>query len=184
MARRLLRLAALQALCLQFGCGSDSTTRDEQLPDASMTVIGAAPGCGETRLERLPVTDRSHVAEVAYDELPPVGGDHLDCWADYGVHDEPVAPGNWVHNLEHGAIVVLHDCVDGCAAELAALAAFSAAQRVLMTPYDGLPTNFAAVAWGHRLTMDCLDMAALMTFYDDHFDMGLESVATGKPDGC
>jgi hypothetical protein len=132
------------------------------------------------------VTSALHVTgPIAYDDKPPVGGPHHACWGSWGVHTEPLAAESWVHNLEHGGIVYLYHCTTECPDELAQLTELANShQRTILTEYDDLPTRFAAVAWGHRITSDCLDLAAFQRFYDVHYDRGLESIAAGPPTGC
>jgi hypothetical protein len=45
--------------------------------------------------------------EIEYDHNPPASGPHFPQWASYEEHDEVVHRGNWVHSIEHGAIVLL-----------------------------------------------------------------------------
>lgn len=122
---------------------------------------------------------------IAYPDPPPVGGDHDGCWARWGVHEQPVPARNWVHNLEHGGVVFLHDCPSGCADDLAAFSALAQAnQRTLLTPYAELNVRFALVAWGVRLQSDCFDQRAFQAFYDAHFDHGRESISSDPPASC
>ena len=65
--------------------------------------------------------------------------------------------------MEHGAVVVLYNCPEGCAAEVAAAQTFIDAlpadprctddvkHQVVMSPDPSLPSRWAAVAWGHSL---------------------------------
>ncbi len=46
-------------------------------------------------------------AEHIYQNNPPASGPHYPVWAGYQVHDGVIERGQWVHNLEHGAIVLL-----------------------------------------------------------------------------
>lgn len=168
-------------------CGDDPPPSTMSLTDSTRLTGGqdASMDCESALLETFEISGAAHVEQPQYPDPPPVGGDHLGCWVDYAVYAEPVDPGNWVHNLEHGAVVLLHDCDGDCDAELSQLRVFAEAnERIVMTPYAGLPTRFAAVAWGRRLTMDCLHMPSVEAFYDDFFDMGPESVPSGKPAGC
>ena len=54
-------------------------------------------------------THKNDAAEHVYVNNPPASGPHYSVWASYGVHDEEPAleRGLWVHNLEHGGIVLL-----------------------------------------------------------------------------
>lgn len=139
-------------------------------------------GCAEQLpIEGTPV----HVTgPVQYMQIPPVGGPHHGCWSDWGAFDSEVPAERWVHNLEHGGVVLLYHC-DDCEAELAPLRAFVADHpRTLLSPYAQLPTRFAAVAWGHRLLSDCFDQATFQTFYDTRVARGPESIADPPPSYC
>lgn len=94
-----------------------------------------------------------------------------------GVHEEPVAPELWVHNLEHGVVVFLHNCPDGCDEEVDQLSEIANEERPfsLVTAYSDLPARFAAVAWGYRLVTDCFDRDTFEAFYVEHADRAVES---------
>lgn len=162
------------------GCGATDLTEIEEILcgqcDATCTYDEPA------------VTSASHIdGGLDYPDAPPAGGDHDPCWTTWGVH--PTDPGDehWVHNLEHGGVVYLYDCPDGCEADVAALEAMVAdlpEGTVILAPYDGLKTQFAAVAWERRLQLDCLDTGALVEFYERFVDNAPESVTAGPPGGC
>lgn len=141
--------------------------------------------CGACE-ERFAIEGAVHEAgDLDYDQVPPVGGNHNPYWANWGVHAEPVPDQCFVHNMEHGGVIFLHDCPDGCAAEVAELEAFVGDHALaLLTPYDGLPARFALTAWGRRLVSDCFDMAAFTQFYLAYSDMAPESVAGNPPREC
>ncbi len=86
----------------------------------SLVVVGAACGGGPLEGECVPVSGavvvanegwlhKNDAADHVYVNNPPASGPHYPVWASYGVHDEepPLERGQWVHNLEHGGIVVL-----------------------------------------------------------------------------
>jgi hypothetical protein len=85
-----------------------------------------------------------------------------------------------VHNLEHGGVVFLYDCPEGCADEVAELTALTGELEtfVLLSPYDELPTRFAAVSWGWRYLTDCFARDDFEAFYLRHFDRAPESIPT------
>lgn len=163
-----------------LACGDEQTPKGEQ-NRAAANVCGVEP-------QNLPGQMSAHVvvgAEVPYLDPPPVGGTHSQCWADYGVYDEELADETWVHNLEHGAIVLLYNCPDGCPTEVAELEAFTSGhERVILTPYAALPTRFAATAWEWRWLSDCFDLPAIERFYESRFNKGPEDVKGGAPDVC
>lgn len=162
------------------GGGSGSMLDD----DGGMTreLCASCGGCAET----IPVLSRTHVTgPIEYPDPPPAGGDHDPCWAKWGVHTDTVATRNWVHNLEHGGVVFLYDCPDGCDTDLAALTALAKTnQRTLLTRYPGLRTRFALVAWGKRLLSDCVDVVAFQAFYDASFNHGPEAIGSDPPSSC
>lgn len=184
-----LRFAYAALLATLAACGDDddggSPARDrggDATTDGGRGICTADGDCEEA----LEVGAALHQeGTIDYPDSPPAGGMHNPCWGDFGVHDDELPAENWVHNLEHGAVVFLHDCPDGCADELADLAALVEPRPfALLTPYPGLPTRFAVVAWGYRLQTDNLDLDAFEAFYDRHHDQAGESSSSGAPSGC
>lgn len=146
----------------------------------------ALPSCEVPSEQVLPVTGAAHInGPLDYPDKPPVGGNHNPCWARWGVHERELAAERWVHNLEHGGVVFLFRCETGCATEALALASIVEQNpQAILTPYAALPTRFAAVSWGVRLTSDCFDQARFQRFYDEHVGNGLEQVSSNPPSSC
>ncbi len=175
--RILSLLSLLASLVLVSGCDG-STVRDR--PDGSVcTDTGAC----ETVY---PITSRAHVPEpVDYDDRPPAGGPHSSCWTEFGVHATEVPDERFVHNLEHGAIVYLYRCPEGCATEQASLEALADGRPfVVVLPYAEMTSRFAALAWGYRLLTDTLDLDAFVAFHDEHVDRAPESITAPPPGSC
>ena len=134
------------------------------------------------------MTSANHVlGTIDYPDPPPVGGDHNPCWAKWGVHDDVVAPENWVHNLEHGGVIFLYRSSSGASPvgdagtmDTGAVSRIDAVVRLLprtlSTEYAALPKAFAVVAWGHRLVSDCFDEKAAEDFYAEHFNQAPEDI--------
>jgi len=179
-------------LLLLFGCEAapKSTTApcEEEVSCVPASGQGECEDCDTTcQVDELPSDDQDHIeGEIDYEDLPPAGGAHNPCWAEWGVHTEPVDPVNFVHNLEHGGVVFLYNCPDGCEGELALLTekVEALSTLALLSPYPDMDFRFAAVAWEHRLLMNCLDVDVLLAFYDERVDRGPESVASMPPDDC
>lgn len=170
------------------GIEADADTVEPE-DDAGLSQ-DAGPGgicstCGACE-ETLEIRSAQHKPEpINYSDNPPAGGDHASCWAPFGVHASAVPEARWVHNLEHGAVVFLYNCQNGCAAEQKELEAIAKGRPfALVTPDARLPKRFAAVAWGVRLVSDCLDREAFERFYDKHVDRAGESSSSGPPGGC
>ncbi|MET0344158.1 MAG: DUF3105 domain-containing protein [Polyangiales bacterium] len=157
--------------------------RDAGMVDETACIEGAAeehqPDAGAMHVSRF------RDSELVYEDVPPTGGTHSECWADFTIYEEELEDARWVHNLEHGGIVLLYRCDGGCPNELASLRSFAKSHpRTILTPYAALPTRFAAVAWEYRLLNNCLELPAIQQFYDDHFNRAREDSAGGPPDLC
>jgi hypothetical protein len=202
---------AVDATAVDPDAATDATSSswvDADAPAADVGTTGPFGPCNAI-IEPHPIEGYNHVpfcAHVTYATKPPSSGDHYPVWAAYMSYASAIPEGTWVHNLEHGAVVVSYDCPGGCAGDVAAAQTWidalpndfvcnpapgAARVRVLMTPDPHLDVKFAASAWGWTLRADCFDPAAWTTFYQDHFDHGREVICAsgmdyslGVPDGC
>jgi hypothetical protein len=164
-------------------CGtSDDSQADE--PDDSSEPLLDAGDCVWPEDEAVALAGALHVeGSVDYGDGAPAGGDHAPCWGAWGVHDEPLPPENFVHNLEHGGVAILYHCPEGCATALAALQRFvSGHELTVLTAYPDLDRRFALTAWGYRTGADCLSLAAVEAFYEAHVDRGPERFGRPPPD--
>jgi hypothetical protein len=174
--------------------------------DASMPTQGSGGSGSVIDGSACVPTEATHLSEgalhvtvcsaVSYGTNPPSSGNHYPTWAAFGVYQFPLPTGFWVHNLEHGAVVVLYNCPQGCDAELSALTdwfnnlpidpvclGLGATQpRALLIPDPNLDVRFAATAWQNTLKADCFDEAAFSAFYDAHVGNGLETVCSSGQD--
>ncbi len=164
--------------------------------------------CGAV-VEQHAIEGATHVAvcaPVTYLTKPPSSGNHYPIWAAYESYPLAIPEGFWVHDLEHGAVVLSYDCPAGCAADVAAAqrwidnlpddpicspAAGDARIRIVMTPDPNLDVKFAASAWGWTLRADCFDPVAFDAFFRAHYGQGSEALCAqgedlslGVQDGC
>jgi hypothetical protein len=124
---------------------------------------------------------------VRYATCPPASGKHYNAPAEgpikagvYGA-DTPTLPESWIHNMEHGALVLLYKC-PGPACDTAgqeALKALYAKWPVspicktppggVLTPvfarFDDMPWPYAALVWDVVLPMQTIDETQLFAFY-------------------
>ncbi len=77
--------------------------------------------------------------KVTYPVCPPASGKHINSPGKgpiqpkvYGPGD-PVVPNGWVHNLEHGGLVLLYSCAKG--------ACDATSTQALQDFYSGFPTS-------------------------------------------
>lgn len=154
--------------------------------------IGSGDGGGEPGVEfTIPDEGNAHVPagqQVTYVANPPASGPH---WSQGGVAPAPagfyettVEEEQWVHNLEHGHVVILYDCGGECPAALltdlqnffdaAPPSSTFGTTKLVITPYDGLPFILMAIAWDTQLSLAAYDETALLDFYTRHLDQGPE----------
>jgi len=130
---------------------------------------------------------RQHVPQgqvVPYRNRPPSSGDHYDQPAGYGFFQREIPTGNWVHDLEHGGVVVLYRpdlCDQACQNQLQdtynsapSSALFPGTRKMLVTPYADMDHAIASVAWGWVDEMDAFDKDRILAFYKAHVDKGPE----------
>ncbi len=116
---------------------------------------------------------------------PPCIGSHYGSWLPWGEYETQLDPGYFVHNLEHGGIVFLYNCPDGCEDEVAGLLEYvegvprddGGAFRYSVGPYDPLPTRFAMAAWGVIWVGDSLCVEDMNRFRIENYRMAPEDVA-------
>lgn len=170
---------------------------------ASVLLLPACDGGGAATVDAAPLPDAGPCGEVVSDPPdvkgthikrdagmltwptnPPSSGDHYGQWYKWSrVYTDPVPRENYVHNLEHGGIVLAYNCPTGCADEIAKLESFARAlpkdpgcadpitARWIVTPDPLLPEDVkvAAAAWGFTYTAKCVDERTLRNFWDNHF---------------
>jgi hypothetical protein len=113
---------------------------------------------------------------LAYDAPVPTYGDHRPLWPKYGEYlFVPVQ--RWLHNVEHGAIVLLyHPCADPSEVRLLKEVVRNCLRRHIITPYAELPPErpIALVAWGCRLMMNHFVQDDVVRFIKKHALWGPE----------
>lgn len=123
-------------------------------------------------------------------ETLPASGNHWGAWAMWGrVYDKPVLRGFYLHNLEHGGIVLSYRCEsadesEACAAaeeRVIALANSFGQPRILITPDPDQPTMFAVRAWRSAYASDCLDDGSALSFMKDNYRHGREDIDADPP---
>ena len=154
------------------------TTVDTVQPAASGELGQVQPDQGNTHTG---IGDK-----VTYQICPPASGRHINALGRgpiepqvYGPESGTV-PMGWIHNLEHGGVVVLYSCELGACdeamlQELRAMADGLPASAicgvspgvlsVVAARFDQMPTRFAALVWNRVMYMDQLSAADINEFY-------------------
>jgi Protein of unknown function (DUF3105) len=148
-----------------------------------------APGASPQPGYPQPDMGRLHVAtgsEVTYTYCPPASGNHYNAAAVgpiaprfYSVNDKTV-PEGWIHNLEHGGMVLLYRgdgpgaTPDGQAQLKAFFASFPPSPvcgfaagtqfSPVIAEFNDMKTPFAALVWGRALPLQTFDAAAILQF--------------------
>jgi hypothetical protein len=134
---------------------------------------------------------RGHVsqgASVNYAYCPPTSGQHYNIQGtaplrrDFYGPDDELRPGNWLHNLEHGYVVLLYredpgeQTLDDLRAVMDSAAPSELAvtcglpNKVIAVRFDDMSTPYGAVAWDRAMLLDTYDAARLRTFAEQWQD--------------
>jgi hypothetical protein len=142
-----------------------------------------APGATDNLGYVQPDMGNSHVArgdKVTYTYCAPASGSHYNVPGAgpiaarvYGPTDN-VVPQGWIHNLEHGGLVVLYKTTSEGAtpAGQARFKDFEAAFPPVascgpvIAPFDQMSTPFQAILWGRVLPLETFDEAKVTAFWE------------------
>lgn len=130
-------------------------------------------------------------ASLTYGYCPPASGPHYNKppqgplpRAFYGP-DQEKRPGGWVHNLEHGFMVVAYSCKDGCppAQELDAVRQWWESQpstpgaqacqipnKILVVRFDQMATKYALLGWDRVQLLPAWDAQSATDFATQWID--------------
>jgi hypothetical protein len=142
---------------------------------------------GRARLSAAVITNRNdgpghgeHGAAYAYDGQFPTSGRHDPVPTSPGVYRVPLRPGQLVHALEHGHVVIYYDTPEPDAlATLKDWAGLYDGQwdGVVVAPMDGLGRDLVLTAWTKTLRLrsfDGADAALAAAFIDAYRGRGPE----------
>lgn len=185
--RHAVPLLAVAALAVTAACGDDAEGGAAPSSGASGRatsggeLIGPAPE-GIDGVLAYSIDSNGHTEDdLAYELVPPVGGDHFPVPATCGFYETDVPPDEMiVHDLEHGAVWIAFapDLADGQRATLRDLVAGQA--KVMASPRDGLPSPVVVSAWGRQLTLDSVDDPRLGQFVET-YRSGADAPEPGAP---
>ena len=134
-----------------------------------------------------PVADegRTHVdtgSPLSFATYPPASGAHYENTARWDFYDSEVSPGFWVHNLEHGGVVLLYKCPSSCAELKSQLKGLTSSLRrskygyvkLVVAPDNNIQGQVVALAWDRREVLESFDANTLQRFYEAYVDHGPE----------
>lgn len=155
-----------------------------QAGKVSATDLEAA-GCSKERTfkeQRATHIDSENPPErVPYNSNPPTSGQHRGRGqAPWGILDEPIEPEMYVHNLEHGGIVIHHkDLPTGQLQQLEDLVDSypdpGQGTGVILLENEDIDEPIAMTAWTKMLTCERYNEKVVKGFIREHCDKGPES---------
>ncbi len=191
-----MRLLTLIVPLALIGCPDPTTGGDatDIASDPAEPPWFTNAGCA-ARYERVNPQSGTHTdvdASIRWQTNPPSSGDHFGIWARWGVHNEIVPRGIWVHNLEHGGVAVLYRCAGDCTAVRTQLENFvrmlptepacsaddaGIRRRIVLTQDPLIDSPIAAAGWGSTYHAECFDRPSLEAFV-------LHATGRGPEDFC
>ena len=149
--------------------------------------VNSLPPVGEA-VDEMPHTHVAEGTKIDYKHNPPTSGCHYNLGytrapTQAGAYDRVIPKEYWVHNLEHGYIVVLYDCPSGCTQQFQQLRSWYhglqpdsgvAYAKVLIIPYAGMQVPFAAVSWDWYDPIPTFSIDEVQKFYANHRGHGPE----------
>ncbi|MDQ6885154.1 MAG: DUF3105 domain-containing protein [Candidatus Dormibacteraeota bacterium] len=144
---------------------------------------------------QVPDEGRNHIdpsTPGTYNVYPPTSGSHYNAQGIAPVTWQTITTlqeGQYIHNLEHGGIVVLYNCPSGsdCTTlrnqlenyvkNLVPVEPQFNQMKIVLSPYSrGMQKKIALLAWDYIQFLDSYDVTAITTFYESHVDKGPEAV--------
>jgi hypothetical protein len=149
---------------------------------ASNTAVYSVPDEGHTHMPDCQPTWKHH---------PPSSGCHASVggvapaeWKAYPL-SQAVPPEDFIHNLEHGGVVLVYRC-SGSECDSIYQQAFSLFSvlpkekyhevKFVATPYQDMSPKFALLGWTEEQDMATLDTNTVKAFYQQFVDHGREDI--------
>lgn len=105
---------------------------------------------------------------VTYAQTPPAGGEHNPYWLNCGIYTEQPASENAVHSLEHGAIWVTYN-PSMSEADVETLRSKLPSTYVILSPFEGLPSEVVLSGWNVQLQVDSVDDERIGEFMEEYW---------------
>lgn len=138
---------------------------------------------------------KTHLASVSEKHSPyvtelPTSGPHFSQPAAWGVSEIEIPDEQWIHNLEHGGVVVTYkpDLPEEDIDKLRLIAANLTMRdeqtskkgfKVVLTPRAANKSAVQLSSWGYNLSLDTVDKTKIQQFYRDRPNTAPEANAAG-----
>jgi hypothetical protein len=142
---------------------------------------GALGTTGDCQLQTFPALEARHVAELPedyeYNSVPATSGLHNPQTAIWNLYDQPVPQINYVHNLEHGGVVVQYGS-DVPQTDVSQIADWyqQDTRGLIVAPLEAdfeeedptLADQIVVTSWTHMMRCNSFDEGAFDDFIEDY----------------
>jgi hypothetical protein len=175
------------------GQGSLEITGEGGSRTCSVRMFTVGGTCTRSNAFRTPETGHTHLrvnTTVSTWGDFPAAGNHWGAWAPWDrTYARPVKRGFYLHNLEHGGLVLSYGCssptqsaaCQEAADNLEAAKAELGEARVIVTPDPDQPTMYGVRGWRMAYQSDCFDPAATVDYMAAFFRHGREDIDADPP---
>ena len=186
----------VQANSKAYAC----STQTEPAPAATPLANGSPGPLGQIQSDM----GRNHIVAPAnqrYAACPPASGPHYagsdgPIPARYYSPDDATLPQGWIHNLEHGGMVILYSCDKGAcdpATQQALQDLFKSFPESplcklpkgsvgpVITRFEEMKAPIAALLWGRVLFQDKLDTAQLLEYFKTQAELHNPEPGCARP---
>lgn len=152
-------------------------------------LAGPTAPAVHTAAYSVPDEGHQHVVEggpLSSKHQPPSSGNHYPRPLPAGTYPIAQPPGNWVHSLEHGYVVMVYRCSGAECADLNSQAKTIMATlprdpkynevKFIATPYQTMKPKIALLAWDKEQDMDSMDQDLIAGFYKIYLNHGREDL--------
>jgi hypothetical protein len=158
------------------------------------TMMTSVQGFGEQNsnsciigeVDYKPAESALHIesGSISYEQSPPSSGDHRPQWARWGAY-ENLSPKRWLHNIEHGGIVVLYR--EGLPdSDYQVILNFlkeypvkeEGSLRWILTPYPDLKSPVALITWQWRMFLECWNESDINNFLQRTYRRAPEDISS------
>lgn len=128
---------------------------------------------------QVPIQSREHISAGAkhdeYNSPVPVSGPHSSTGG-WGFQEKSIPAENYIHNLEHGGIVILYK-PDISQENMDKIEKYANKKwKVLATSSKIIPSPISIAAWGWYQLFDEFDKESMNAFYKAHLNRAPENV--------
>ena len=110
-------------------------------------------------------------SHAPYNSSPPTSGVALRKLGVLGYQERAAPSERFIHNMEHGGIILHYKCPDGCPDEIDQMSEIvSLTDETILMPNPNMESRFALTAWNWLMTMEVYDDSLARDFVKSHLN--------------